>query len=112
MIKFFLAIILTAIPVSAQATHSVTLAWVDALNPATGTTYSIYRATGLCSGTPVFSRIANAITLKTFVDTTVTPGNYCYTVTASVGGVESSQSVGVNPAVPAFAVTLLSFTVN
>lgn len=92
-------------------THSVTLTWVDASNP-TGTTYSVYRATGLCSGTPVFSKLASAITTKTYPDTTVTPGNYCYVVTANFQGAESAQSNTVSPAVQPFAPTGLSFTVQ
>lgn len=95
-----------------QTTHSVTLTWADSLNPATVTTYNVKRATGLCTGTPVFTTIATAVTAKTYTDSTVTPGNYCYEVTATVGGVESSPSNTANPAVPAFAPTALSFTVN
>jgi hypothetical protein len=112
--KKIIILILLFVPslTTAQTTHSVTLKWVDTLNPLSGTTYNVYRATGLCSGTPVFSKIATALTALTYSDTTVTPGNYCYTVTASVNGVESSQAVGVNPAVPAFTVTALSFTVQ
>lgn len=103
---------LFSIPSSAQAAnHSVTLTWVDASNP-TGTTYSVYRATGLCSGTPVFSKLASAITAKTYPDTTVTPGNYCYVVTANFQGAESAQSNTVSPAVQPFAPTGLSFTVQ
>jgi len=92
-------------------THSVTLTWTDALNPA-GTTYSVYRATGLCSGTPTFSRVATALTVKTFSDTTVTPGNYCFAVTATFNSVESAMSNAVQPSVPAFAPSGLAFTVQ
>jgi hypothetical protein len=92
-------------------THSVTLTWTDALNPA-GTTYSVYRATGLCSGTPAFSKVATALTAKTYADTTVQPGNYCYAVTATLNGMESAQSKPVSASVPAFAPTALSFTVQ
>lgn len=104
-------LVLFATGVAAQGAHSVTLGWSDALNPA-GTTYSVYRATGLCSGTPTFSKLASGIATKTYQDTTVTPGNFCYTVSATVNGVESAQSASVNPAVPAFAPTALSFTVQ
>jgi hypothetical protein len=112
---FSILIVLLALAGSAAAqatTHSVTLSWTDTLNPATGTTYNVYRATGLCSGTPVFSKLASAIAVKSFTDSTVTPGNYCYTVTASVAGVESAQATPVNPTVPAFPVTAISFTVQ
>jgi hypothetical protein len=105
---------LAALPslASAQTAHSVILTWTDTLNPATGTTYNVKRATGLCTGTPTFTTLATALTTKTFTDTTVTPGNYCYEVTATVNGVESSPSNTVNPAVPAFPPAGLAFTVN
>lgn len=106
-------VLLFAIPAHAQATtHSVALTWADTLNPATGTTYSVYRATGLCSGTPVFSKIASAIAVKTYTDTTVTPGNYCYAVSATVGGMESPLSSSVLAPVPAFSPTALTETVQ
>jgi hypothetical protein len=110
--KRLLAFIMLSLSAFAQAaTHSVTLSWTDTSNPITAT-YNVYRATGLCSGTPVFSKIASALTTKSFVDSTVQPGNYCFAVTAAIGGVESGQSNSVNPAVPAFAPAGLSFTVQ
>jgi len=76
----------------AQNQRTVVLTWEDTRNPA-GTTYSVFRATGLCSGTPTFSKIATAVTQKTYSDTGVTIGNnYCYTVAAALNGVESAQS--------------------
>lgn len=93
----------------AQTTHTVTLSWTDDRNPA-GTTYSVYRASGLCSGTPTFAKIATAVTAKTYADTTVQPGNYCYGVTATYNAVESAQSNTVNPTVPSFAPTALITT--
>lgn len=82
---------------AAQTTHKATITITDTINP-TGTTYSIYRATGLCSGTPVFSKLATGIAILSYVDSTVTPGNYCYQVTASVASIEgppSNQAAGV-----------------
>jgi hypothetical protein len=97
---------------TAQAlTHQVVLTWLDPNNPS-GTTYNVKRATGLCSGTPTFSAIATAIAVKTYTDATVTPGNYCYEVTATFSGVESTPSNTVNPLVPSFAPTSLTFTVS
>jgi len=58
-------------------THKAVLTWQDTLNPA-GTTYTVLRATGLCSGTPSFATLASGLTALTYTDTTVTPGNYCY----------------------------------
>ena len=100
---------------SAQAkSHSVNLSWTDTANPA-GTTYNVYRATGLCSGTPVFSKLATGVPIATvaapYVDSTVTPGNFCYQVTATVAGLESPASNSVNPSVLPFPVAL-SFTVT
>jgi hypothetical protein len=96
---------------SQTSTHAATLAWQDNLNPS-GTTYNVYRATGLCSGTPGFSKIASALSEKTYEDTTVQPGNYCYTVTAVLNGMESAQSNWALAPVPSFPPQLLSVTVK
>jgi uncharacterized protein (DUF2141 family) len=114
----FIAALLFAVPLlapSAQAqtaTHKVTLTWTDALNPAGSTTYTVYRATGLCSGTPTFSKLATGVATLTFADSTVTPGNYCFAVSATVAGVESALSVSALATVPAFMPTALQVTVQ
>lgn len=92
-------------------THSVTLTWADTANPA-GTTYSVYRSPGLCSGSPVFAKLAAAVTEKTYKDTTVQAGNYCYAVTATHNGMESAQSNTALAPVPSFAPSALSVTVQ
>lgn len=75
----------------AQAAHTVTLTIQDTKN--TGTvTYNIYKATGLCSGSPVFSKLATGVASLTYVDQNVAVGNYCYEVTASQNGAESGPS--------------------
>jgi len=79
--------LLFALALFGQAAHRADLTWGDTTNPA-GTTYSVYRATGLCSGSPVFSKIASAVTTKTYSDTSVTPGNYCFQVTATANGMD------------------------
>lgn len=84
-------------------THGVLLTWGDDANPL-DTTYSVYRANGLCSGALSWAKIATAITGKTFDDTTVQPGPYCYAVTATVLGVESAQSQPAQSNVPSFTV--------
>jgi len=71
--------------------HSVDLTWMDTLNPM-GTTYSVYRAPGLCSGTPTFAKIATGVTILTYTDPSVTIGNFCYEVTATFNGLESAPS--------------------
>lgn len=110
--KLLLVILLITISMFGQAaTHSATLNWVDASNP-TGTTYNIYRATGLCSGTPAFTKVVSALAVKTYQDTTVTPGNYCYQVTATFNGIESSPSNQAGAPIPSFAPTNLSLTIQ
>jgi hypothetical protein len=91
--------------------HTVTLAWTDTLNPA-GTTYNVYRAVGICSGTPTFAKVATALTVKTYQDTTVTAGGYCYSVTPTFQGAEGPQSVPAPAAVLPFAVTGVTVTVQ
>lgn len=60
-VKLLIAILFAQVALAQGVSqHSVTLNWQDALNPA-GTTYSIYRATGLCSGTPTFAKLATAV---------------------------------------------------
>jgi hypothetical protein len=98
-----------AVPAQGSTSHSVALAWTDGKNPA-GVTYNVYRATGLCSGTPTFSKLSTAVVTLAFSDTTVTPGNYCYQVTATVASVESAPSNQAAAAVPAFAPTALTAT--
>ena len=110
--KLLLIMLLTITGLMAQTQHSVGLTWTDTLNPSTGTTYSVYRATGLCSGTPTFNKIATALVAKTYQDTTVIPGNYCYEVTASVNGMESAPSNTALAPVPSFPPTGLSLTVQ
>lgn len=111
MVVLVLFCLVLSMSAQQAATHSATLTWTDNANPA-GTTYSVYRASGLCSGTPTFSKIASAVAVKTYQDTTVTPGNYCYAVTATSGGMESAQSNSVLAPVPSFAPSGLSITVQ
>lgn len=103
-----------SVPAAGQTTtgqHNVVLKWTDSLNP-TGVTYTVKRTNGLCTGTPVFSTLATGLTALTYTDATVAPGNYCYEVTATVAGIESSPSNTVNPTVPSFPPQTLSFTVQ
>lgn len=109
--KLILTLLLLAGSLYAQATHSVTLTWVDTSNPAT-TVYNVYRATGLCSGSPVYSKIATGITPKTYEDGTVQPGPYCYVVTATYASIESAYSPSALANVPSFAPTSLSVVVK
>jgi len=110
MIKTIALFIICSFAALAQTTHSATLTWTDT-NP-TGVTWTVYRATGLCSGTPTYSKIATALTVKTYEDLSVQPGNYCYTVTASYNSMESAPSNAAGAAIPSFSPTGLSVTVK
>lgn len=91
--------------------HSVTLSWTDTANPA-GTAYNVYRASGLCTGTPTFNKIASAVAVKTYEDAAVQPGNYCYQVTATANSVESGPSNTALAAVASYPPTLLMVVVR
>lgn len=83
-----------------SATHSVVLTITDTANP-TGTLYSFYRAAGACAATSAFTKVAIALSSKTYSDTTVTGGStYCYYATAVNGNNESAPSPMVTASVP------------
>jgi len=109
--KHAIALLVFAAFVMAQTPHSVSLTWSDSLNPP-GTTYSVYRAAGLCSGTPTFAKLASALSVMTYQDATVTPGNYCYETTATVNGMESAPSATAGAPVPSFPPQALSVVVK
>lgn len=105
-------VILFALALQGQVTtRTVTLSWADTVNPA-GTTYSVYRAPGLCSGTPTFAKIATGLTVKTYQDTPIAPGTYCYAATATLSGIESAQSTSVGATVTPFPPGGLSVVVQ
>lgn len=94
-----------ALPIFAQAApKGVNLAWSDPTNP-TGTTYTVYRSPGLCSGTPTWAALASGLTVKTYRDLPGV-GQFCYKVDAVLSGIESSGSNTTNPIVPPVDVTL------
>lgn len=96
----------------AAQVRTVTLTWNDDVNPA-GTTYNVYRATGVCAGSPTFTRVnSTPIATKTYVDSGVAPGNYCYVVRAAAAGLESDDSNQAGAAVRPFAATGLGVTVQ
>jgi hypothetical protein len=88
---------------STQGAGSVVLTIVEpaapTLNPP-GVTHNIYRATGLCSGSPVFSKIATGLSVATFTDSTVTGGPYCYQGTDTFNGLEGSAGAAITVTVP------------
>jgi hypothetical protein len=99
-----LLLFFVAIPAFAQV-HSATLSWNHA-DPAA--TFSIYKASGPCSSSPAFAKIASGITVKTYQDLAVATGAYAYVATATVAGAESVYSNCADALVPAFAPTGLS----
>jgi uncharacterized protein with beta-barrel porin domain len=110
MKQLLLALVFAALAFG-QTTHKATLTWADTLNPV-GTTYNVKRATGLCTGTPTFNTIATAIAVKTYEDSTVQPGPYCYVLTAVYAGVESAPSNTALANVPSFPPSGLSVAVQ
>jgi endoglucanase len=100
-----LAAFLLLCALTAEAQHSVVLAWTASTD--TGSTYDIYRLSGACpTGTPSGFTLLNTapITGTTYTDSTVTPGTYCYYATAVLGGQQSvpsnTVSVVILPAPP------------
>jgi hypothetical protein len=85
--------------------------WVDTQNPA-GTTWSVQRAVGLCSGSPTFSTIATGLTTKAYTDSTVTAGQYCFQITATTNGMQSAASGTDSAQIPAAAPTGLTVQVQ
>lgn len=107
ILQLLLALFGMAAQVPADA-HSVTLTWTDTRNPA-GTTYNVWRTPGLCSGGNLtFAKVATAVATKSYVDSPIAPGNYCYQVTAVSGGMESAPSPTAAAPVPSFAPTNVS----
>ncbi len=94
-----LSLLLLSVSVFAS---TATLTWTDTINP-TGTQYNVYRASGACVAAPAYVKItATPISPKTYVDSTLQPGNdYCFSVTAVSSGQESVKSVPVLAVVPA-----------
>lgn len=104
--KFIAAFcILSGFPVFAQAAaHSVTLTWTAPADAVATSTYSIFRATGSCTGAAFGSALVTGVTATTYVDNTVVVGNYCYTAQQVQNGASSVNSnlapVSVSPLPP------------
>ena len=94
-----------------QSPHAVVLQWTAAPNQP-GQTFAVYRAPGLCTGNPVFAKVAEGVAVETFEDQTVTTGNYCFHVTAVWQGMESVPSNRVLVPIPASPPTALIFTIR
>jgi hypothetical protein len=110
----FLALALTfAAPAKAQ--HSASLTWTAstdaAANPTLG--YNVYRLAGACpaSGTTGFTKLNTAtVTTTSFTDSTISLGNACYYVTATLNGAESVPSNTASAVILPGAPTLLKIT--
>src|ERR1035441_10788984 len=102
MKRLALCILFAGIIAAAQPVHTAVLTWLDALNPS-GSTYSVYRAPGQCTGTPApaFVQLKTGVAVLTYVDSTITAGAYCYAVTATVAGSGRPQTqMGVGAVLP------------
>lgn len=84
-----------AIDAVAQS-HSAALTWTLSTDDTTtacaasgaNCSQAVYRAPGACSASSVFTALAStlAATATSYTDSTLTPGQYCYAVTFSIGG--------------------------
>ena len=81
--------LLFAIPLFGQGAHQVTLTWTASTD---GGAVTVYRASGACSTSSIFTAVTTGVAVNTFVDSTVTVGSFCYEVTTVVGGAESLPS--------------------
>ncbi len=90
-------------------TVTANIVWADGQ---AGATFNVFRAPGLCSGNPVFAKIASGLTVKNYADSTVIPGNYCFALTSTINGIESPQSSTIMAAVPSFSPQTLTLTVQ
>lgn len=107
----FLALALVfAAPAKAQ--HSASLTWTAstdaAANPTLG--YNVYRLAGACpaSGTAGFTKLNSvSVTTTSFTDSTISLGNACYYVTATLNGAESVPSNTASAVILPGAPTLL-----
>lgn len=113
--RLIITLILLASAAWAQSTRSVTLNWTDTKNPA-GTTYSVFKAAQACNASPSFARIASAVAAKTYLDSNVPVGSYCYYVTATYNTMESGPSpqavAAVTPYPPDGLTVLVNVTVS
>lgn len=85
-------ILLGLVLVGAASPADVILRWEDLRNP-TGTTYSVYRASGTCGLNKTgFTLVSAGVQTKTYTDLARPIGVWCYVVTATSGGLESKPS--------------------
>ena len=108
MKKLFLLLLLFAVPVSA---HTVNLSWTVSVDDtaancvATAACHqTVYRAAGACSATSSFKALGTlSASQGTYADLNVLTGTYCYAVSFTLDGVESTKdtaTVSLQPASP------------
>ena len=105
---------LAPVPVEAQTGRTVDLTWNDTRNPL-NTQYNVYRADVACTApSPVFVKLnTTPLAVKTFSNTGVAPGTYCYRVTAVLGGLpESAPSNTAEAGVGLASPTGLTITIQ
>lgn len=97
-LKLVLALAVLSASAMAQSTHSVTLSWTPSSD---GGTVNVYRAPAACSTNPNnFAVIKSGVAAAgPYQDAEIAVGNYCYRLTAVVGGAESVPSNSVTAAV-------------
>lgn len=115
LFKFISILVLAAIPSLAFA-HSATLGFTKSSDDtgATGSGYSAWRMSGSCpasvTDTAGFTKLnATLFTGNSFVDSTVTAGNWCYVLTFtanSASSVPSNTAAGVILPAPPTSVTI------
>lgn len=83
--------VLLALMVASCQAHTATITWTN--SPDTPNT-NVYRLSGACPATLTgFTLLTpTPVATGTYTDATITPGAYCYYVTAVVGGAESAPS--------------------
>ena len=108
-----LAVALLFVPVaSAQSSHSATLTWTLSTDDTTAnctTTanclQNVYRAVGSCTSSTIswtlLTTTALSATVSTYIDSTVTPGQWCYGVTFGMNGLESAKLTAAGSLQPA-----------
>lgn len=112
MNKLIAIFMFCAMFLGAQTTvQNAVLTWNDTQN-AVGTTYSVYRASGTCAGTPTFVSRATGLTDKTYTDGPLQPGTYCYKVTGTAPSAVESSGITGSFIAPTFNITGLTLTLQ
>ena len=107
--KLLLFVIAYAIASGQSVSYVADLTWPDARNPA-GTQYKIFRAPGQCGATGQKLQQVATVTTKSYADTTVTPGLWCYQIVSTINGADGQASDLVPGSIPPFKVEGITFS--